>query len=190
VHEVIAWVFHSPRRLLVVVVAAIALLLLGALAVQATRPGAGRSGDGAASGVAAPVDAAPAVSAAVDFARRWASVPSGQAAEQWRAGLSGRVTPELAAGLALTDPATLPGGSPSGEPVIRFVSVSSALVEVPLSSGRPVLVTVVSSNGRWLASDVQPVEGNAGDVPVASPSGAGPSGAGSSGAGSSGSSAG
>jgi hypothetical protein len=164
VAEVIAWCFHSPRRLLVVVVTAVVVLLGGAAAIQAMRPGGNDGGAAGSSGVAVPVDSAPAVAAAVEFTRRWAGVPAGQDAAQWRAGLAGLVTPELAGGLALTDPASLPGGAPTGRPVVRFVSVSSALVEVPLSGSRSVLVTVVLANGHWLASDVQPLAGNAGDV--------------------------
>jgi hypothetical protein len=170
VPDLLAWCFHSPRRLLAVVVAAVAVLVLGAAVVQALLPDDGTSAGGSTPGVVAPVDSAPAVAAAVEFTHRWATVPSGQDAAAWRTGLAGLVTPDLARGLALTDPATLPGGTPSGEPVVRFVSVSSALVEVPLTTGRQVLVTVVLSNDRWLASDIQPLEGNAGDVGAA-PSG-------------------
>lgn len=183
--ELIAWCFHSPRRLLAVGAAAIALLLAGAVAVQAVFPDDGRRAGGTPSAVAAPADTGAAVGAAVEFTRRWASVPPGRTAEQWRAGLAGLVTSDLASGLALTDPGALPGGTPVGQPVVRFVSASSALVEVPLSSGRHVLVTVVLSGKTWLASDVQPLEGNAGDVPVGptrSPA-AGSSAAGSSGGG-------
>ncbi|HEX2808425.1 MAG TPA: hypothetical protein VHN80_19860, partial [Kineosporiaceae bacterium] len=87
--------------------------------------------------------------------------------EQWRRSVDPLATPDLVRGLAVTDPAALPGGAPAGDPTIRFVSVSSALIEVPLSSGTRVLVTVVLVNGHWLASDVQPVAGDPGDVPPA-----------------------
>lgn len=174
--DVIAWCFHSPRRLLAVGVTAIVVLLAVAAAGQALLGGSSSGAGSPSPGVAAPADAAPAVAAAVEFTTRWASVPSGQTAGQWRAGLSDLVTPELAAGLELTDPVTLPGGGPDGQPVVRFLSVSSALIEVPLSSGRRILVTVVRVNARWLASDIQPLAGNLGDDP--GPGSGGPSSAG------------
>jgi hypothetical protein len=160
--EVIAWCFHSPRRLFAVGVAAIVLVLGAALAVQALSPGDGLAAGKGPAGAAVPADTGAAVTAAVEFTRRWASVPAGGTAEQWRAGLNGRVTSDLASGLAQTDPAALPGGAPSGSPVVRFVSDSSAMVEVPLSSGKPVLVTVVLNGKTWLVNDVQPFEGNVG----------------------------
>jgi hypothetical protein len=98
----------------------------------------------------------------------WASKPAAATDQQWRQSVEPLATAELARGLGLTDPAGLPGGVPQGEPTIRFVSVSSALIEVPLSTGRRVLVTVVLVNGRWLASDVQPLAGDLGDVPPSS----------------------
>jgi hypothetical protein len=170
VADLLAWCFHSPRRLLLVAAVVVAVVLGGVVAAQALWPGRAGEPGPRASGVEAPAGSEPAVAAAVEFARRWASVPQGQDARQWRAGLAGLVTPELARGLAETDPAGLPGGAPDGQPVLRFVSVSSALVEVPLSGGHRVLVTVVLADRRWLASDVQPVEGNVGDVPAGSAS--------------------
>lgn len=173
----IAWCFHSPKRLFLVVATAAALVIGTGIAVQAVRSGSQRSSAEPSVPVGVPADTRPAVEAARTFAARWAAGPTGQTAEQWRAGLAPLVTHELEGGLQKTDPATLPGGAPEGEPVIRFFSVSSAMIQVPLSSGRPVLVTVVFSQGRWLTSDIQPFAGNAGDEPLGSPSGAVSSGA-------------
>lgn len=168
-HDVVAWCFHSPRRLLAVVLAVVVLVIGAGVAWQSRSEGGTEAG-AKPSAIGAPQDSRPAVEAAVAFARAWATNPPGQSADQWRTRLSGLVTPELAAGLAQTDPAALPGGTPEGEPAIRFFSVSSALVEVALSTGRHILVTVVYyTDGRWLASDVQPLAGNAGDVPDPSP---------------------
>ncbi|MDQ1286597.1 MAG: hypothetical protein QG622_162 [Actinomycetota bacterium] len=167
--DLVAWCFHSPRRLFAVV-AAVAVLVIGTAAtVQVLAGGDGppAAGESAPSGV--PADAEPAVTAAVAFTRRWAAVPAGKSAAEWRAGLVQLVTPELAAGLEKTDPAALPGGTPAGKPSLRFFSVSSAMVEVPLSAGRPVLVTVVFSGGRWLAEDIQPLTGNVGAEPGTTP---------------------
>jgi hypothetical protein len=75
-------------------------------------------------------------------------------------------TDDLAAALRLTDPSSLPGAAPSGEPDVRFVAQSSALVAVPLSTGATVLVTVIDSpgGGGWRVSDIQPDTGDVGDV--------------------------
>jgi hypothetical protein len=170
VPDLIAWCFHSPRRLLAVAVAALALTVGAGVVVQALRDDPAPVG-GSAGAPGIPADTAPALGAAVAFTRQWAAVPPGQTAAQWRARLTPLVMPGLAAGLAQTDPAALPGGVPEGKPTVRFFSVSSAMIQVPLSSGRSVLVTVVLSGGRWLVDDVQPLTGNAGDDPGATGSG-------------------
>ena len=89
----------------------------------------------------------------------------GEGAQQWQNRVTPLVTADLAAALRLTDPATLPGGAPDGEPEVRFVSGASALVAVPLSGGERVLVTVVDDAGRWRVSDVQPDQGDTGAAP-------------------------
>jgi hypothetical protein len=166
VADLLAWCLHSPRRLLGVVVVALAVLV-GVIGVLQTGRSDARPGPRASTSVAGALpDTGPAVGAAVTFTRAWASKPAGSSAEQWRQQLTALVTPDLARGLAATDPASLPGGQPHGTPTLRFVSTASCLVEVPLSSGRSVLVTVVLSDadGHWLVSDVQPATGNLGDV--------------------------
>ena len=166
--ELLAWCFHSPRRLAAVLVGLLALLIGAGVAVNAVRSGPAQRPSSSAAGVSGlSPDAGPAVQAALAFTRAWASKPASSTDEQWRQSVSPLATPELVRGLAVTDPGALPGGAPTGDPTIRFVSVSSALIEVPLSTGTRVLVTVVQVNGHWLASDVQPVEGDSGDVPGA-----------------------
>jgi hypothetical protein len=164
VNELVAWCFHSPRRLLVVVgVLLVVVLGLGA-GIRALLPHdrvAAASPPAAAGSV---VGSGPAIDAAVTFTRAWAAKPASATPEQWRRTLSALVTPDLARGLAVTDPSSLPGGAPAGQPLVRFASVSSSLVEVPLSTGARVLVTVVLVDGHWLAQDVQPAAGDNGDV--------------------------
>jgi hypothetical protein len=168
VAELLAWCFNSPRRLGAVLVGLLALLIGAGVAVNAIRSGPSQRSPSSAVGVSGvSPDAGPAVQAALAFTRAWASKPASVTDEQWRRSVDPLATPDLVRGLAVTDPAALPGGAPAGDPTIRFVSVSSALIEVPLSSGTRVLVTVVLVNGHWLASDVQPVAGDPGDVPPA-----------------------
>ena len=168
--ELLAWIFHSPRRLLAVLIGLLAVVIGVGLLVQAAMPRQPSSGTAPTGVTAAGPDTEQATQAALAFTRAWASKADGQTAEQWRQSLVPLTTPDLQRGLSLTDPATLPGGRPQGTPTVRFIAVASSLVEVPLSTGSRVLVTVVRVNAHWVASDVQPVSGNAGDVP-ASPAG-------------------
>jgi hypothetical protein len=176
VSDLLAWCFHSPRRLLLVAVALVVLIIGVGAAVQALTPSSTSSPDARTTTVAtaAVANSGAAVDAAVAFTRAWASKPASVTVEQWRQGVQPLATPELARLLATTDPAALPGGGPAGEPGVRFLSAASALIEVPLSSGPRVLVTVVLLGGRWLAQDVQPLAGDAGAVggPGAGPSAA------------------
>jgi hypothetical protein len=169
VAELLAWCFHSPRRLAAVLVGLLAVLVGAGVAVNAVRSGPVQRPSSAVGVSGLSPDAGPAVQAALAFTRAWASKPASSTAEQWRQAVSPLATPELVRGLAVTDPGALPGGAPTGDPTIRFVSVSSALIEVPLSTGTRVLVTVVLVNGHWLASDVQPVQGDPGDAPGDAP---------------------
>jgi hypothetical protein len=166
VAELLAWCFHSPRRLAALAVGLLVLLIGAGAAVGAVRGGGAPAAVSATTAGGVP-GTGPAVQAALAFTRVWASKPASDTADEWRAALRPLATPELARGLAITDPSTLPGGGPSGRATVRFVATSSALIEVPLSSGSSVLVTVVVVGGRWLASDVQPATGDPGDVTAA-----------------------
>lgn len=172
--DVVAWCFHSPRRLLAVLVVAVAVLIGIGMAVRSLGPHTAAAPSRAPSSTASMADSRAPVNAAVAFTRRWASKPDSATAEQWRQGLEGLVTPELGRLLADTDPAGLPGGEPAGDPTVRFLSAASAMIEVPLSTGRRVLVTVVLFNGRWLAYDVRPVAGDVGAASGAAPGVAAP----------------
>lgn len=147
--ELVTWACRSPQRLVAVLLTlAIGLLGIGSLALdqlgghhETTRPvTAYRDTD------AALPESKPFVDAAVAFVRLWAQPKPGQSALEWRRALEPLVTRELAAGLALTDPGSLPGGAPTGTPAVRYVSHSSALIAVPLTTGSSVLVTVVDSS--------------------------------------------
>jgi hypothetical protein len=163
--DAIVWVCRSPRRLAVSAAAIITVLLVGGSTLFGGTAG-GSTGDrsgstGAPASTAAQVpDAAPYVTAAVNFTREWSQLKPGDSTATWLARVTALTTPELAQALKSTDPAGLPGVGPSGEPVVRFVSQTSALVAVPLADGSSVLVSVVIGGIQPLVSDIQP---NVGD---------------------------
>jgi hypothetical protein len=165
VSDVIVWLCRSPRRLAVSAAAVITVLLVGGSMLfdnsaggsTGNRPG---SAQAPATSAAQVPDAAPYVTAAVDFTREWSQLKPGESTATWLARVTPLTTPELGLALKNTDPAGLPGVGPSGEPVVRFVSQTSASVAVPLADGSSVLVSVVVGGIRPLVSDIQP---NVGD---------------------------
>jgi hypothetical protein len=162
VSAVIAWMFRSGPRLVLVLVGLVAVLLLGGWLLSGHGPSGGRTGAGTSttsSAVGLP-EVGPATDVAVRFATLWAAKPANQTKTQWLEGLRPLATQQLAAGLAYTDPANLPGGKPNGTPTVRFVSTASTLIAVPLSGGGPVLVTVVQDGGQWRVADIQPAVGD------------------------------
>jgi len=164
--DAVAWLCRSPRRLIVSAAIILAVLLVGGSQLFGNGA-AGANGNGQQSSAAATTapkaqvpNADPYVSAAVSFVRLWSQLKPGETADAWQAQLVPLSTPDLAAALKGTDPATLPGVGPEGEPVVRFVSQTSGLIAVPLSDGSSVLVTVVIGGEQPLVSDIQP---NVGD---------------------------
>jgi len=163
------WLFASPRRLIVISLAAIILIFVAGSTLFGNDGASGSSG-GSGTGESPAVvstsasvpDSGAYVGAAVTFVKLWAELRPGETAEQWQAELSPLTTQDYAKALVTTDTATLPGVPPTGEPVVRFLAQDSAMIAVPLSDGSSVLVTVVAGEGTSepLVSDVQP---NAGD---------------------------
>jgi hypothetical protein len=171
--DIASWILRSPRRLAVIAILAIGgVLAIGNLTHGSVQPSAAAPTPTATAvtptaGVAAQVpDAQPFVATAVRFVQEWGRIRPGESAAQWQRRLAPLATDDLAAALRLTDPSSLPDATPSGEPDVRFVAQSSALVAVPLSSGTTVLVTVINTpgGGGWRVSDIQPDTGDAGDV--------------------------
>jgi len=162
VDAVIGWLCRTPRRL----VAVVGGVLLALVAGNYLLSGEGSGSRAAATATAAPLvsfqapDPAPYVRAAVRFTELWASLGKGRSVERWRSDLTALATEDLARGLELTDPASLPGAKVRGTPVVRSVSQDSALVAVPLSNDQQVLVTVVRSGDGLAVSDVRPYAGN------------------------------
>jgi hypothetical protein len=105
-------------------------------------------------------DAAPFVRAALQFVAAWSRLPAGSTPEQWQSSLVPITTTDLAQALKSTDPEELPDSAPDGEPVVRYLAQSSALVAVPLANGSSVLVTVVTDGSGPKVSDVQPFSGD------------------------------
>jgi len=165
--DAIIWLCRSPRRLAVSAVVILAVVLIGGSTLfgdSGSGPGGKNSGSGSVTATTTPVaqvpDAAPYVTTAVNFVEAWSRLKPGETAAQWQARLTPLVTPDLSRALKTTDPDALPGVGPSGSPVVRFVSQTSALIAVPLANNSSVLVTVVLGGVDPLVSDIQP---NVGD---------------------------
>lgn len=161
----VAWACRTPRRLVLVAgVPLLLVILLGSLwrhSGDGAAPG-GDAGGGANPAVSAVVpDSTSFVSAAVKFVGVWGHLAPGQSAAQWHDAVRGLTTPDLGQRLAVTDPASLTGAAVSGQPQVRFLASTSALVAVPMANGRTVLVTVVRGDGKaFLVDDVEPDVGN------------------------------
>jgi hypothetical protein len=167
--EFATWVCRTPQRLAVAAVTALVVVLVVGSALFG-------HGVGAEKKVASPAptvtsaevpDASPYVAAAVTFVRKWSRLESGESDAAWLAALKPLTTTDLSSALQTTDPSQLPGVAQQGEPVVRYVAQTSALVSVPLADGSSVLVTVVSNGtsgsanaSGMLVSDVQPNAGN------------------------------
>jgi hypothetical protein len=165
VTDFVVWLCQSPRRLAVGAVAVLTVLLVGGSALFGNSVHGGSvtpaASNAAPTTIAAQVPSATSfVNAAVAFTQQWARLKPGETAAQWRARLAPLATTELANALKTTDTARLPGVATSGEPVVRFLTQTSALIAVPLADGSSVLVTVVTGDTTPLVSDIQP---NVGD---------------------------
>jgi hypothetical protein len=161
--EMIAWACRTPRRLVGVVLVPILLLVLIGSFWSGRLSGEGSSGaGGSVPTVSAQVpDAAPFVTAAVRFVNTWGKLAPGQTPDEWRDAVRALATTDLSTRLDQTDLNGLVNASASGKPDVRFLTTASALVAVPMTNGRPVLITVVNNdNQRWLVDDVQPDIGN------------------------------
>lgn len=159
----VVWLCRTPQRLAGSVVVLLAVVLLGGGALfggfgsAPSRP--------APSGLPQPTaaqvpDAAPYVTAALSFVHAWSALKPDESATQWQDAVTPLATAQFAAQLRTIDPATLPGVQAQGEPVVRFVANSSALIAVPLADGSSVLVSVVSDSSGQKVSNVQPDVGN------------------------------
>lgn len=164
--ELLGWACRTPARLAAVTALAVAVVLGAATAFTTTgSPTSSQPASHAATPTADVPAAERFAAAAVRFVDQWARLGPGETPAQWRGHVRELATPDLAAGLALTDPDALPGTGVGGEPELRFLAESSALVAVPLASGERVLVTVIDDTGRLLVADIQPDVGDYGAAP-------------------------
>lgn len=160
----IAWACRTPRRLIAVLAAPIAVLVvIGSIWSGQHRgddAGSTRSGQVAAANAQVP-DATPFVTAAVNFVNVWGKLAPGQSADQWHSAVRALATPQLATALDQTDPQSLQGSTPAGKPSVRYVTAADAIIAVPLENGKTVVVSVIASDGNsWLVRDIQPDTGN------------------------------
>ncbi len=94
----------------------------------------------------------PAAQAAATFVTAWSShLPD----PGWLAAVRPLVTAELAAGLASTDPSSVPAHRLTG-PVVGTGDSGGGQAVVPTDAGPVDLVMVASPGGIWLVSDVEP----------------------------------
>jgi hypothetical protein len=166
--EAFAWICRTPRRLAVVGLSLVILIFVGGSALFGNGGSDGTDPTSTTKTVtSAPAETAAAipasgeyVSAAVNFAKLWSQLKPGETQQQWLASLTPLTTADLGKALRTTDTSDLPGVTPAGEPVVRFLAQGSALIAVPLSDGSSVLVTVVSGETGPQVSDIQPNTGD------------------------------
>jgi hypothetical protein len=169
--SLLAWVFHSPRRLLLVIlIPLVVAVLVPVLWPRLTSTDASSESANPASEsspqATPPVlpEAVPSATAPAEafqtvdtFVRIWLSGPAAQTDEEvraWRERLQPYVTPELAAALQDTDPGRIPDATVAGEP--RLLRVGEYLTEmsVPMSDGRDLNLTLAWDGRVWRVSDI------------------------------------
>lgn len=181
--DLLAWAFHSPRRLLGVV----AGLLLGlTLAVTGAAQAVGGGGDAAAATAPASADAADAAApspgptaadgrslegyrppapdpdaakVARTFVKAWLKGSTAKSEQAWLDVLHPYVTSELYSGLQQTDPARIPPAKVAPGDV-GALAVGDYLNEltVPLVGGRALAVTVAYDGSVWRVTEVEEAE--------------------------------
>jgi hypothetical protein len=179
--DLLAWAFHSPRRLLGVVAGLLLALTLGVTGVaQAVGGGGGKAAAGSTSraeATAAPSPDPAATSAAAleayqppapdpdaatvarKFVKAWLKGPSAKTDKAWLDALHPYVTSELYAGLVETDPARIPPAKIApGE--VGALAVGDYLNEltVPLEGGRALAVTLAYDGAVWRVTSVEEAE--------------------------------
>lgn len=187
---VVRWPLYSPARLLTVlaVVAAVVLVLprvagpgegppaaspaASATASPGSSPGDQRdSPDGPSPSTTTPAPGgsssppgpdlpAAATTAATTFLTSWArpAVPQ----RSWYAALAPLATPDLAQGLAVTDPRNVPATRVTGplepEEVSPNLTAPTSVVFVAATDAGAVAVTVTLTGSAWLVAHVAPAE--------------------------------
>jgi hypothetical protein len=142
----IAWVFMSPKRLVLTLIGMVAVLIVAAL-LLATLP---------KDAPAPAVKPAPVLTAeaAMEVAQAWTDarmvMEDGQTPTEWLAVVTDLSTPQMDAELAQVDPTQLPGTRAYGLPTVRSLGETTAVVSVPVVGQDRINVTVVVHEGRLL----------------------------------------
>ncbi len=181
-NDLLAWSFHSPRRLLGVAAGALLAVTLGVTGMShAVGGGPGRAASEAPPGATAspapsatrtpalgptgssilvPVPDAVASEVARTFVQAWLAGPSAETDEAWRKSMRPYVTSELYAGLAEADPARVPADTVGGGPTsARLVGEFVNELTVPLTSGSGIDVTLAYDGTTWRVTEVEESSG-------------------------------
>jgi hypothetical protein len=175
--DFLAWAFHSPRRLLMVVITPLVLAVVVAIvaargghdrhptavtAVEASNaPHASTAPEPTPATEVAPTAPEPAAVRAVQtFLTVWLSAPDSGPATKWHSRLARYVTPELGKALRSTDPARVPNTTPTGTPEVVRLGEFLDEFRVPLANGQTLDVTVAWDGHAWRVSDVEPEAGS------------------------------
>lgn len=101
-----------------------------------------------------------AITTATTFLTAWARPTTPQ--PQWFAAVKPLATPDLAKGLAVTDPRNVPASKVTGKLEVREASPNltapTRAVLVATTDGGPIAVTIVVSGKSWLVQSVAPYE--------------------------------
>jgi hypothetical protein len=174
----LAWMFHSPRRLLTVVVTLLIVLAVVAGIVSTRESPTGSIGNALPESTetdswpspdgtlpdpgplaATPTPEAPPVEAlrtARVFVEVWLSGRTMESAAAWHTALEPYVTTALAQGLRNTDPARLPDTKVAGTAQPVQAGEYLAEFDVPLADDTTVTVTTVWDGQKWRVTDIQP----------------------------------
>jgi len=98
--------------------------------------------------------------AGIQFAAAWLNT-YGQNPASWRAGLTPRVTPDLAEDLAYADPESVPAGGRVADPVTVTAEGALFNVDAPVvtadTKAQPLGIlnlTLLNAGGKWLVSEI------------------------------------
>jgi hypothetical protein len=172
--DLLAWVFHSPRRLLLVVVVPLLVVSVGpvllsrlndddgapaaatdqatAAATQSATPTL--PGDQALPPATPPPDAVRVVNTFVEVWLAGATADTDPEVQEWHKRLAQYVTPELSTALKDTDPGRVPDASPTGPAQPLRVGEYLSELSVPMSDGKDLNLTIAWDGEAWRVSDI------------------------------------
>ena len=177
-NDLLAWSFHSPKRLLAVTAGALLAVTVavtgmshavgggqGRVAVEAppatvASPASSTTSAPALgapeSPILAPVPDVVASQVARKFVKAWLTGPSAKNPAVWLEGMRPYVTAELYAGLTAADPARVPAGKVGIVPAsARAVGEYVNELTVPLNSGKGIDVTLAYDGTSWRVTAVE-----------------------------------